>query len=151
MRNLLRLVLCFAPTKQGPCRDEDASDSYTISARAKYLSRAIASEGDKEREKLPYWASEREHVSGRSASRMATPVLQPVSALPIHADAGCRQVNQASVTRANLRLPTCTTNTPAPTLRPLSLITVPSIRTPPCSTMRKASEVDAHRLACLSN
>src|SRR5450830_60695 len=55
------------------------------------------------------------------------------------------------VTRANLRLPTCTTNTPASTFRPLSLITVPSIRTPPCSTMRNASEVEAHRLACLSN
>jgi len=33
------------------------------------------------------------------------------------------------VTRANLRLPTCTTHTPASTFNALSLITAPSIRT----------------------
>ena len=62
-----------------------------------------------------------------------------------------QEPDQDKVTRANLRLPTWTTKQPAATFNPLSVTGAPSIRTPPCSTIRKASEEDGHRLASLSN
>jgi len=54
---------------------------------------------------------------------------------------------QARLTRANLRLPTCTTTVPASSFKPLSLTTAPSMRTPPCSIMRMPSLFDATRPA----
>ncbi len=54
---------------------------------------------------------------------------------------------QASTTRANRRLPTCTTWLPASTLSALSLTTTESMRTPPPSISRFASEVEGARPA----
>src|SRR5690554_6473789 len=45
-----------------------------------------------------------------------------------------------NVMRANLRLPTCKTYVPAVSARALSSIRSPLTRTPPCSTLRCASE-----------
>ena len=61
------------------------------------------------------------------------------------------EVVQFSVTRANLRLPTCTTSVPASSFSALSLTTAPSMRTPPPSTRRIASLLEGARLACLSS
>src|SRR5260370_19043992 len=53
-----------------------------------------------------------------------------------------RPAHQARVTRANLRLPTwSTTVSPRFTESPLSVPLSPLIRTPPCSIMRRPSEV----------
>src|SRR5262245_42592778 len=59
--------------------------------------------------------------------------------------------NYPIVTRANLRLPTCTTYVPAASFSPLSLTGDWSTRTPPPSIRRLASEVEGASPACFSS